>query len=240
MPFFSIVVISLNAVDTIARSINSVLKQKYADFEIIVKDGCSSDDTLKVIPCDERIKVLVRKDKGIYDAMNQALSFCGGEYVFFLNCGDCFYDDDVLKNAYDCIVKNGKCCLFGDVFNNSCNRLISQDYDIGDYFWYKTTLCHQSIFFPMGLLRAHSFDCSLKIAADYEIMLFFYKAGTPFVHESLLVAYYDGNGISSTKMGRRLNKKERKRIIKNNFTLGQRFEFYYRSIISKLFKKRFY
>ena len=52
-----------------------------------------------MLPKDERIKVFSEKDKGIYDAMNVAVSKASGDYVIFMNCGDSFYDEDVLKNT---------------------------------------------------------------------------------------------------------------------------------------------
>ena len=92
-PFFSIVVVSLNAETTIAKTINSVLKQTCEDYEIIVKDGLSKDNTIKNIPQSEKIKVYEKADKSIYDAMNQGIEYANGKFICFLNCGDYFADD---------------------------------------------------------------------------------------------------------------------------------------------------
>ena len=83
-PFFSIIVVSFNAGQTISNTINSILSQTFHDYEIVVKDGLSKDDTLKCIPKSEKIRVYSQDDCGIYDAMNQAIDLSTGKYVCFL------------------------------------------------------------------------------------------------------------------------------------------------------------
>ena len=92
-PKFSIVTVCYNAGDKLYNTINTALAQTYDNFEIIVKDGMSKDDSLSKVLADARIKVIQTPDKGIYDAMNQALEHITGDYVYFLNCGDSFYNE---------------------------------------------------------------------------------------------------------------------------------------------------
>ena len=72
------------------------LKQTYEDFEIIVKDGGSSDGSLEPVRKleSDKIKIFSGKDNGIYDAMNIAVKAATGDYFIFLNCGDRFYSKD--------------------------------------------------------------------------------------------------------------------------------------------------
>ena len=93
---FSIIVVCLNAGERLGITVNSILGQSFGDYEIIVKDGLSSDGSVECLPADGRIRVFCERDRGIYDAMNQALCRVRGEYVYFLNSGDMFYDGDVL------------------------------------------------------------------------------------------------------------------------------------------------
>ena len=85
---FSIVVVCLNPGEKLLKTVQSVLNQKYGNYEIVVKDGGSTDGSLEQLPADSRIRVYTRPDSGIYDAMNQAMSYVTGQFVQFLNCGD--------------------------------------------------------------------------------------------------------------------------------------------------------
>lgn len=238
-PFFSIVVISLNAEKTISETVSSILSQNFENFEIVIKDGMSTDNTLQSVPSNDHIKIYAEKDNGIYDAMNQAISYCNGDYVFFLNCGDLFFDEFVLQNAYNGIIKKPDCCLYGDFFDTSSQKFVKQDYSLCKYFWFRTTLCHQSVFFKRDFLNENSFDTSFKIAADFVLMFSLYKNGTLFCYEPFVVSKYDRNGVSSTKNGRKINKLEKKRFIKTNFTPYERFVFSLKSIFSRILKKRY-
>ena len=105
---FSIIVVCLNAGQELLRTVDSILGQTYPHFEIIVKDGMSSDGFVEKLPGDERIRVVRQKDKGIYDAMNQAIPLVSGDYVLFLNCGDYFYNEKVLEKTGAWISHPGK------------------------------------------------------------------------------------------------------------------------------------
>lgn len=109
--FFSIIITALNPGRRLLPTLNSVLEQTFPDYEVILKDGGSTDGSL----CrksdgtwavagddgnalqDGRIRILRQKDRGIYDGMNQALPLIRGKYVLFLNCGDRLYDRNVLS-----------------------------------------------------------------------------------------------------------------------------------------------
>ena len=101
---YSIIVVCLNSGPRLRDTIESILNQTYKNFEVIVKDGGSSDGSVEALlkECDdERIHVYTQKDTGIYDAMNQAVRLAQGEYYLFLNTGDSFYDDTVLRKITD-------------------------------------------------------------------------------------------------------------------------------------------
>ena len=87
---FSIVTVCLNAGQDLIDTVNSTLGQSYDCFEILVKDGFSTDGSTEQLPEDERIRLIQKKDTGIYDAMNQAVEEALGDYLIFMNCGDRF------------------------------------------------------------------------------------------------------------------------------------------------------
>ena len=111
-PFFSIVVVSLNPGERLEKTLNSILSQTYQNYEVILKDGGSKDGSLKTLQEQgffedkPQIRVIQKSDKSIYDGMNQAVSYVGGRYVQFLNCGDYFYSVTVLEEAAEFIRNN--------------------------------------------------------------------------------------------------------------------------------------
>ena len=106
---FTIITVCYNSGDKIKRTIQSVIEQKYTDYEYIIKDGASSDDTIRIInscvPKNENIKIISEPDCGIYDAMNKAVGKAHGEYVF-LNAGDYFINKNILQEIEKFIIAN--------------------------------------------------------------------------------------------------------------------------------------
>ena len=96
---FSVIVVCLNAGQKLHDTLESILAQDYKDYEIVVKDGGSKDGSIEKMVQNEAIQLFVENDKGIYDAMNQAVAHAKGEYLIFMNCGDRFHDGTVLSKA---------------------------------------------------------------------------------------------------------------------------------------------
>ncbi len=100
----SIITVVLNAEETLARTIESVLAQSYGNIEYIVMDGKSRDDTLKVAESyrgafEEKgyeYRIYSESDKGIYDAMNKGILRSTGELVGIIN-GDDWYEADAVE-----------------------------------------------------------------------------------------------------------------------------------------------
>lgn len=114
IPFFSIITASYNSDKTIQKTIESVLIQDFTDFEYIIIDGNSNDETLNIIKSFEELfakknisfKYISEKDKGIYDAWNKGLDVAEGKWISFLGSDDTYipgalklYDQEINKNA---------------------------------------------------------------------------------------------------------------------------------------------
>ena len=90
----SIITVCLNSENTIERTFKSVISQTYSEFEYIVVDGESKDNTVKIVKeyClkfkDKNIsfKWVSEKDKGLYDAMNKGAKMALGEYLNLYEC----------------------------------------------------------------------------------------------------------------------------------------------------------
>ena len=106
---FSIVTVALNPGDKLQKTLDSVFCQTCTDYEIILKDGGSTDGSMDKWrnaeqkadnePGTGRVRFFDVPDKGIYDAMNQAVQQAEGDFVLFLNCGDMLADRNVLERV---------------------------------------------------------------------------------------------------------------------------------------------
>lgn len=231
---FSIIVVCLNAGDKLRNTVQSILEQTTDDYEIIIKDGCSEDqateayleslradatgDALPGSAVSGHIRVYRMKDSGIYDAMNQAVDYVRGRYVLFLNCGDSFYDRDVLAKVREAIVRRGdpsaRSIFYGDIHEKRTDAQVQSNPVIDDFACYRNLPCHQACFYDAGLLRERAFDLSYAVRADYEHFLWcFYRAGAAAVYVPVTVALYEGGGYSETQENRRVSKREHRQII---------------------------
>ena len=99
MAKYTIITINYNNGKELRRTIESVINQTLTDFEHVVIDGGSTDDSISIIKeYADRIDFWIsERDKGVYNAMNKGLSHAHGEYVNFMNSGDSFYSPTVLE-----------------------------------------------------------------------------------------------------------------------------------------------
>ena len=108
-PFFSIVVVSLNPGERLEKTLNSITNQCFTDYEVLLKDGGSTDGSLEGLQNQgyfenkNQIKIIQKNDASIYDGMNQAVGYITGRYVLFLNCGDYFYSHKTLEEVAEFI-----------------------------------------------------------------------------------------------------------------------------------------
>lgn len=132
-PFLSIVMPVFNAEKFLRRSIGSILEQTFADFELILVDDRSTDDSLKICreleKSDRRIKIIAReKNSGAAAARNAALDRIGGRYVTFVDADD-WIERDVMSRATEALKSDGSI----DCLKYGC----SEDYFDGDRLAYQ-------------------------------------------------------------------------------------------------------
>ena len=240
-PFFSIIVVSLNAEKTIAQTINSILTQTFENFEIIVKDGNSIDKTIENIPKDSRIRIISQKDFNVYDGMNQATKYINGNYIFYLNCGDRFYNDNVLQTVFNkANMLESLSLIYGDVYQEDWGKVIKQNKPINKYFWYRTTLCHQSVFFPSEFLNGDStYNTKYTIAADFALLFELFMSNRPFEYLDEIIAVYEGAGLSASKEGVAKNKEQKKEIINSKYNVIQKSFYFFKKCVDHLLRRSF-
>lgn len=220
--FFSIITVSLNAENLIADTINSALSQTFTDFEIVVKDGGSKDNTLNNVPKDERIRIIEKSDKGIYEGMNQAIKEAKGKYLIFMNCGDLFYDNSVLESAYERLADEDPCILYGNVYGELLGLIKSPEVIKKSRFYY-STICHQAAFIHKDLFDTFGYyDEKMKIAADWKFFLDAFIGGTRYTYLDKVICRYLGGGVSESEKGLLLCKKEKAPILKERFSFSER------------------
>ena len=228
--FFSIVVVSLNPGDKLLSTLQSILDQDYGNFEIIIKDGGSTDGSVqrlfgegteRKIPADSRIRFFQEPDSGIYDGMNQAVQKVQGQYVLFLNCGDRFFNRSVLSDAASFIEKQestevvrGRSYIFyGDQFNQQQNSPVHSAPVMNDFTCYRNVPCHQVCFYDAQLFAQRGYDTDYRVRADYEHFLYcIYDKNARAVYMPVTVAFYEGGGFSETKENRKRSALEHKVI----------------------------
>lgn len=104
-PLISVITITFNASATLPITMKSVSEQTFQDFEHLIIDGASHDDTILIARQMGRqdVKIVSEPDNGLYDAMNKGLRIARGQYVIFLNSGDAFHSSDTLQLYADAI-----------------------------------------------------------------------------------------------------------------------------------------
>ena len=242
--FFSIVIVSLNPGQKLMKTLQSVLRQEYGNFEVILKDGGSTDGSLKEEAdgslsvawpgqsvSDSRVHIFRSPDKGIYDGMNQALIHINGDYVLFLNCGDSLYDSRVLSRTAELIEKaegerdtrlRARPFLFyGDQYNEKQQSRVCSAPKLNDFACYRNVPCHQVCFYDASLFWERGYDTDFRVRGDYEHFLYcIYERGAEAVHLPVIVSSYEGGGFSETRENRKRSALEHRVI--TSYYLGRR------------------
>lgn len=205
MPKVSIVTVSYNAEDVIEKTILSVLNQKFDDYEYIIIDGKSKDNTNKIIkkyiPAFERKNINVtyisEKDNGIYDAMNKGINIAQGEWINFMNCGDTFYQNDTLKNVFDYNISEDIDILYGNQvqYLKDIYIKISAPQNVNG-ITERMPFCHQSSFVRIALMKEYRFDTRYKILSDYDFFLRCYIENKKFRFINEYIAKFSIEGVS--------------------------------------------
>jgi len=200
----SIVTVCLNAEKSIKNTVESVLNQSFEDYEYIIIDGGSCDNTLKIIKGYKNrfqskniaFQIYSEKDSGIYNAMNKSLEKVQGKWVCFLNAGDVFYNRHTLKKMDFDTEKND--ILYGDTVIKYPYPLYKKipSSKISDIV-NKMAFCHQSSFVTKELLVKYRFNESYFLAADYDLFLKLYENKNRFYKCNQIISVCDGTGPSS-------------------------------------------
>ena len=205
---YSVVTINYNNKDGLRRTIKSVISQTYADFEYIIIDGGSTDGSVDVIKeYTEHITYWVSEpDKGIYNAMNKGTSHATGDYIIFMNSGDCFHSSDVLSS----VTNYQEDIICGKILRgNSIKPSGHQKDTITLIDLIRDTLPHQAMFIKREVMTKYPYDEKYKIYSDWKFCVEAIIVGNcSFRNIDIIVANYDISGVSASNNHQRLIDKE--------------------------------
>lgn len=217
---FSIITICLNIEDEIAHTITSVLNQTCTDYEYIIKDGLSQDQTVNIAEsfapafAEKGIsyRVISEADRGIYDAMNQAVHEAQGEWVIFMNVGDRFAEESVLNQVVQSGCLDDADIVYGDrILHNQKQYCYQKAYPLEE-MQVGLPFCHQSALTRRIFFENNAYSLKYRICSDYHFYLQLYREGKRFVYLPSPVSIYDVNGISSNW---KLNYQEKIQILED-------------------------
>lgn len=168
---YSIITVNFNNKEGLRKTIESVIHQTYRDFEFIIIDGGStdgSDDVLKEY--DSQIDYWVSEpDGGIYQGMNKGIKKATGDYLNFMNSGDCFFASDILEKVSH--------------YQSNADFIVGKDYHYNSethqghasiqpprttmIHFFVATLDHQSSFIKRDLFKDSLYDENRRLVSDW-------------------------------------------------------------------------
>ena len=173
----SLVMCTFNAGVPACQSIESLVGQTHADWELLVQDGRSSDETVNLIQSfdDKRIKILSEPDKGIYNALNKGLARATGDIIGLLHAGDTLFDNQTLEDVA-CAFENtdGQIDItYGNILMTNSSGKTIRDWKTKEFRPRDLSLgwmpAHTSVFFRHNVAeKVGNFDERYSISSDYD------------------------------------------------------------------------
>ena len=221
----TIITVCYNSEKTIRDTIESVLSQNYDNYEHLIIDGKSKDNTLKII--DEykkkykgKLRVISEKDKGLYDAMNKGIEKATGDIIGLLNSDDKYADSKVLEEIAKAF-KNKKIegtysdLEFKDQDMEKTTRVwISKQgkYQLGWHPPHPTLYLRQEVDTKIG-----KFNLKYRMCADYDFMIRMMVNKTQLNYIPKVLIHMRSGGVSTAGLkGYIKNFKESYKVLKNN------------------------
>lgn len=199
------ITVCYNSESTIRDTIESVLAQSYINYEYLIIDGKSKDNTLKIVKeyekkFDGRLKYISEKDKGLYDAMNKGIKMASGDIIGIINSDDVIASKDVFQTVIDrfneakcdgvysnLLIKDEKLDKIVRRFNNG-----NGNYKLGWYPPHPTLYLKKEVYDKYGI-----FDINYRIAADYDFMVRIMKGGAKLEYVDSNFTYMRAGGKST-------------------------------------------
>lgn len=215
----SIITITFNAAHCLQRTLDSVAAQTCRDIEHIIVDGASTDATVDIAQAyaakaDYPVRITSEKDEGLYYAMNKGLFRATGDYVVFLNAGDCLAAPDTIAtvaalasepatsgNASPAVVY-GRTDITDASGRFLCHRRLAPPRRLGwRSFMHGMLVCHQAFYARADIARATLYDTRYRYSADVDwcirVMKKAARGGLPLADAGAVLALYMQEGTTT-------------------------------------------
>lgn len=203
-PKFSIITITYNAASVIEPTLQSVLSQTYTNYEYMLIDGGSKDNTVAKAKASgiEFAHIVSERDKGIYDAMNKGIALATGDYLCFLNAGDAFYGPDTLQTIANAATREefpdvlyGETAEVDDARNFVRMRRLQAPKELTwRSFKSGMMVCHQAFYAKREI--APMYDLKYRLSSDVDWCIKVMKQSKKLVNVNATVVNYLQNGLS--------------------------------------------
>ena len=243
-PNFSIITITYNAATTIEPTLQSVLSQTYTNYEYLLIDGGSKDDTVAKAKASgiEFAHIVSEPDNGLYDAMNKGIALATGDYLCFLNAGDAFYAPDTLQTIANTAMAEETLpdVLYGETaeVDDERNFVRMRRLQVPKELTWRSfkngmMVCHQAFYAKREI--APMYDLKYRLSADVDWCIKVMKQSKKLVKVNAIVINYLQNGLSLQH--HRASLKERFWIMSKHYgflpTLGRHLWFVIRAVIKR-------
>jgi glycosyltransferase involved in cell wall biosynthesis len=199
-PLVSIITVCFDAEATITETIESVLRQSYANIEYIIVDGGSTDGTVDIIRSYEarfgdRMRWTSAKDDGIYHAMQKGIDGAKGEVVGILNSDD-WYEPHTVEDVVRSYRVNGSGVYYG-ILRVLREGKLEELKSVAPEYLFRDVVGHPAYFVSRDVYVTHgSFDLQYRFAADYDLMMRYHRMGIAFWSVEKILATYRQGGRS--------------------------------------------
>ena len=201
-PFFSIIIPTFNSEKTLFGCLESVLSQSFKNFEILVMDGLSTDESLSIVKkyqtANPKIRCFSERDNGIYDAMNKGIKLSKGEWIYFLGSDDTLFSVNTLEEIQKEI--DGFDVVYGNVNSSRFNGIYDGCFTKAKI--YNQNICHQAIVFNKKVFeKVGGFNQKYTSHADWDHNLrWFLSEKIKKKYIELIFANYADGGFSSVNV----------------------------------------
>lgn len=217
MKKLTIITINYNNAIGLKKTIQSIVEQSFLDFEYIVIDGGSTDESVSIIKENEnKIHYWVsEKDKGIYNAMNKGIEQATSEYVLFVNSGDYLFSNSVIEKSISYLNDIDLITFDLECLSETQKYLFPAPDALKFSNLYFGTLPHPSTFIKRKLFNEIGYyDETLKIVSDWKFfILALYKFDCSYLKVNQVLTTFCLDGVSSTQDF----SQERKLVLKEFF-----------------------
>lgn len=189
----SIIIATFNASKTITNALESVINQSFQDWECIVVDGASKDNTIDIvkgyIDKDKRFRYISEPDNGIYDAFNKGWKIAKGEWIYYLGSDDYLKSNSFNDFPFDC--ENDVAIISGAV--ERISKIGKHRISIPHGF----EGSHQGQITRREVIKQmNGFDLSYKIVGDFDLNTRIELSGYKVLNLHSIVAVFNGGGTS--------------------------------------------